>query len=627
MENEYTAFIHGASGDLQQPQPQQAPRRGESQDNDDNMHDDIEVHDNDDNEHDGDDGDDNAVMGGDESFDQGNHGQNQHQQQAGNGQAHPHTFSQSPFPVSLTYPMPYIQGPYFFIQPPHHNPYSPTGGAGHLHPPTISQAPYIQEPYDPAEFLQEDTTNSQPPTKRPRKTNIDPEAAEANRPVEELFEELDDEQLQQQAVNGKNGAGSSKLNGYRFKCLLCESRFPRKNAVVAHIKTHLGKRKFTCGSPGCGMAFVREHDCKRHEATHTGTRPFICVCGRPFARPDALRRHRERGHCGTIVEGSSAPPPPAKWKGSGRPSNLARAAAAAAASQQAQSSPVATTSAPPEAQNSDQSHDQSLHVGAPLFDEEQTAAILNLGRQFQNTQGTGNPNGMDLDLALNGAQVPGGLSDPSTGFPALFGLPPPVPGPLTSATDTSNVSFVRGAHDGGGVMDTQGSDDQAAATSKSGKGAKKGTRTSKRNKKDAPPAIEPATGFASPSVAAQPTAHNLPTQQHPPHAIPPSQFHPFMDLPSTTHQSGLLQPPLSGTMDSNMSLVAMAVDAATRLQVQQAQARAQAQAQAQQRASPRQPVMGLDSLGAGISMLGVDGPGSHPGSGRQLTDVLPSPSG
>ena len=81
----------------------------------------------------------------------------------------------------------------------------------------------------------------------------------------------------------------------KFKCMVCEAKFPKKNAIVAHIKTHLGKKKYICKTLGwyvnsyylgeypstklafSNMAFVREHDCKRHEATHTGTRPHICV--------------------------------------------------------------------------------------------------------------------------------------------------------------------------------------------------------------------------------------------------------------------------------------------------------------------------------------------------------------
>ena len=55
-------------------------------------------------------------------------------------QSQPHPYVQPnsflPFPISN----PYLHHAYF-LTPPHHNPYSPTGGTGHLHPPTINKNP------------------------------------------------------------------------------------------------------------------------------------------------------------------------------------------------------------------------------------------------------------------------------------------------------------------------------------------------------------------------------------------------------------------------------------------------------------------------------------------------------
>ena len=125
-----------------------------------------------------------------------------------------------------------------------------------------------------------------PPAKRARRTNAIPVDVDLdNRPIEDLYTELSTpgEPVQPRVPQPP-----------KFECTMCSAKFPRKNAVVAHIKTHLGKKKFVCSHPGwyvlpscfshvrrtdvkCSeMAFVREHDCKRHETTHTGKRTYVC---------------------------------------------------------------------------------------------------------------------------------------------------------------------------------------------------------------------------------------------------------------------------------------------------------------------------------------------------------------
>ncbi|KAK9899521.1 hypothetical protein P389DRAFT_139619 [Cystobasidium minutum MCA 4210] len=83
----------------------------------------------------------------------------------------------------------------------------------------------------------------------------------------------------------------------------CEKEFPRKSAVESHIQTHLEDKPFACPYDECGASFVRSHDLTRHVRIHSGSKPFQCICGKGFARGDALTRHRQRGIC----EGSLVP--------------------------------------------------------------------------------------------------------------------------------------------------------------------------------------------------------------------------------------------------------------------------------------------------------------------------------
>lgn len=63
--------------------------------------------------------------------------------------------------------------------------------------------------------------------------------------------------------------------------------------LAGHIRSHNEEKPFVCKWPGCGKGFARQHDCKRHEQLHTNYRPFVCDgCQKPFARMDALNRHR-----------------------------------------------------------------------------------------------------------------------------------------------------------------------------------------------------------------------------------------------------------------------------------------------------------------------------------------------
>ncbi|KAG9050560.1 hypothetical protein FS837_004417 [Tulasnella sp. UAMH 9824] len=230
--------------------------------------------------------------------------------------------------VPMPYPMVAPNFMPYFLTPPYHNPYSPTGGTGHLHPPHISQNSYSTSTVPPlpppsamptelqgvgsasqlpttsydqpdAAHVESSGSDEPPPNKRLRRTNAVDDDELQNRSIDELYIELPPPPpVEDPDPSAPPNSHPGRVPYQKFQCKMCDAKFPRRNAAVAHIKTHLGKRRFTCSHEGCTAAFVREHDCKRHELTHTATRNFTCLCGRPFARPDALRRHKEKGHCG-----------------------------------------------------------------------------------------------------------------------------------------------------------------------------------------------------------------------------------------------------------------------------------------------------------------------------------------
>lgn len=90
----------------------------------------------------------------------------------------------------------------------------------------------------------------------------------------------------------------------KWLCLYstCGKKFGRKENIKSHVQTHLGDRQFRCRE--CGKCFVRQHDLKRHANIHTNDREYVCPCSKPFARQDALTRHRQRGMCIGAFEGT-----------------------------------------------------------------------------------------------------------------------------------------------------------------------------------------------------------------------------------------------------------------------------------------------------------------------------------
>ncbi|KAI0311032.1 hypothetical protein OF83DRAFT_1069511 [Amylostereum chailletii] len=86
-----------------------------------------------------------------------------------------------------------------------------------------------------------------------------------------------------------------RINDAKFMCPVpgCGSTFTRHFNLKGHMRSHNDEKPFQCKWPGCLKGFARQHDCKRHEQLHSNHRPFTCEgCKKPFARLDALNRHR-----------------------------------------------------------------------------------------------------------------------------------------------------------------------------------------------------------------------------------------------------------------------------------------------------------------------------------------------
>ena len=76
----------------------------------------------------------------------------------------------------------------------------------------------------------------------------------------------------------------------RFACDQCDKKFPGRNALEAHRRTHSGEKPFVCDI--CGASFRTKGTLQGHQRTHTSHTPFTCnVCGRGFKRKDGLEGH------------------------------------------------------------------------------------------------------------------------------------------------------------------------------------------------------------------------------------------------------------------------------------------------------------------------------------------------
>ncbi|KAG8945055.1 hypothetical protein FRC04_001216 [Tulasnella sp. 424] len=95
--------------------------------------------------------------------------------------------------------------------------------------------------------------------------------------------------------------------------------FPPRPPMQAKIPPEKGRKSFPCLHPGCGMKFPKRNALVQHMRSHTGERPEVCDwCSRAFSLKCNLRRHyrtckKKKALEATAMaakkEPSSSPPP------------------------------------------------------------------------------------------------------------------------------------------------------------------------------------------------------------------------------------------------------------------------------------------------------------------------------
>ncbi|KAG0170235.1 hypothetical protein DFQ28_005047 [Apophysomyces sp. BC1034] len=130
--------------------------------------------------------------------------------------------------------------------------------------------------------------------------NPQPEITEAQVPKKKRKQPLDDQTPSQVPAKRKRLSinADDALDGKRFECPVCQSKFSRRYNLGTHIKTHDKQRQKNHSCYLCNKAFDRKHDCDRHISTvHHGERSFSCnECSSTFSRKDALTRHMVQKH-------------------------------------------------------------------------------------------------------------------------------------------------------------------------------------------------------------------------------------------------------------------------------------------------------------------------------------------
>lgn len=82
---------------------------------------------------------------------------------------------------------------------------------------------------------------------------------------------------------------------WKHVCEYCEKRFPKRNALMIHVRRHIGEKEHFCNT--CGKAFLDKFTLETHYAMHTDEKSFECaLCGNRYKYSASLRMHRRKVH-------------------------------------------------------------------------------------------------------------------------------------------------------------------------------------------------------------------------------------------------------------------------------------------------------------------------------------------
>ncbi|XP_063361600.1 gastrula zinc finger protein XlCGF52.1-like [Cydia amplana] len=75
-----------------------------------------------------------------------------------------------------------------------------------------------------------------------------------------------------------------------FECQFCNKRWPNKNELRRHLRTHTGERPYSCDI--CKKSFKRKYYLVYHIRAHNNERPFACeICNKRFVNKHDCKKH------------------------------------------------------------------------------------------------------------------------------------------------------------------------------------------------------------------------------------------------------------------------------------------------------------------------------------------------
>ena len=99
---------------------------------------------------------------------------------------------------------------------------------------------------------------------------------------------------------GKMNFDSTESIVNDYICDTCKKPFPKKQALMSHLKIHDSKlRIFKCSHDLCTKSFYRKDNLNSHMNIHTGLRPHKCRknCKKGFNDRKTRNEHEKRNIC------------------------------------------------------------------------------------------------------------------------------------------------------------------------------------------------------------------------------------------------------------------------------------------------------------------------------------------